>query len=271
MFFWIEQVLQTQFGTIAAQYIADIHNICSDSNLPNEMTPLQYQQGVTPDISVYLQFTFWQPILYLDHESSWPESKERSARWVGVAHGIGDALTFWILDDQSKQVLARSVVQPFHQNHRVKWDPELADIQGKSTAVHGGDIMPTEVTEDIDILEDQDEQLEVTVPPSLSNTPNDQSVLKPEYENPGLDTTCLAVPKDMEIRTRSKGKLKLDSTQLPLDDTIKTYVGTKIGKKSYKDVKYKNSITPDPVITMEESHVNNKDNLKICQIERKIY
>ena len=95
---------------LAAQYIADIHNICSDSNLQNEMTPLQYQQEVTPDISVYLQFTFWQPILYLDHESSWTESKERSARWVGVAHGIGDALTFWILDDQSKQVLSRSVV-----------------------------------------------------------------------------------------------------------------------------------------------------------------
>ena len=87
---------------LAAQYIADIHNICSDSNLPNEMTPLQYQQGVTPDISVYLHFTFWQPIIYLDHESSWPESKERSARWVGIAHGLGDALTFWILDDQSK-------------------------------------------------------------------------------------------------------------------------------------------------------------------------
>ena len=35
---------------MAAQYIADIHNICSDSSLPNEMTPLQYQRGITPDI-----------------------------------------------------------------------------------------------------------------------------------------------------------------------------------------------------------------------------
>ena len=49
---------------MAAHYVADKQNICSDPNLPNEMTPLQYQQGVTPDISVYLQFTFWQPILY---------------------------------------------------------------------------------------------------------------------------------------------------------------------------------------------------------------
>ena len=54
---------------MAAQYIADIHNICSDPRLPDEMTPLQYLRGVTPDISVYLQFKFWQPVLFLDHEA----------------------------------------------------------------------------------------------------------------------------------------------------------------------------------------------------------
>ena len=30
---------------MAAQYVADIHNICSDMSLPNEMTPLQYLRG----------------------------------------------------------------------------------------------------------------------------------------------------------------------------------------------------------------------------------
>ena len=34
----------------AAQYVADIHNICSDENLPDGMTPLQYLEGSTPDI-----------------------------------------------------------------------------------------------------------------------------------------------------------------------------------------------------------------------------
>ena len=91
---------------MASQYIADIHNICSDANLPNEMTPLQYLRGVTPDISVHLQFVFYQPVLFLDHEGDWPSSSERSGRWVGIAHGIGDILTFWILDDQSKNILA---------------------------------------------------------------------------------------------------------------------------------------------------------------------
>ena len=119
---------------MAAQYVADVHNICSDSKLPNAMTPLQYQSGVTPDISAYLQFTFWQAILYLDHESDWPASKERSGRWLGIAKGIGDLLTFWILDDQSKNILARSVVRPFSDNLRVKWDPELSENPSKYKA-----------------------------------------------------------------------------------------------------------------------------------------
>src|SRR5687767_5018070 len=170
---------------IAAKYVADIHNICSDQGLPNKMTPLQYQHGVTPDISEFLQFTFWQPILYLDHESKWPASKERSAGWVGVAHGIGDALTFWVLDDQSKQLLARSVVRPFNQNLRVKWDPSLVHDQEKDTATHGREIMPKKPLEDWELIDMDDRQPvpEESTPPTA--TSRDQLALRPTYENPG--------------------------------------------------------------------------------------
>ena len=106
-------------------YLCDIHNILSNKNLPDEMTPRQFREGVTPDISPWLQFTFYQCILYLDHESSWPSSKERPRRWMGVCPNIGDHLTFWILDDQTKQLLARSVVRPYNRNLGVKWDPSL--------------------------------------------------------------------------------------------------------------------------------------------------
>ena len=62
----------------AAVYLADVHKILANKQLPDSMPPLQYRTGVTQDIHAYLQFTFWQPILYLDHEQSWPSSKERS-------------------------------------------------------------------------------------------------------------------------------------------------------------------------------------------------
>ena len=53
---------------------------------------------------------------------------------------MGDNLTYWILDEQSKRLLARSVVRPFENNKRVKWDPALDGIASdKHTAHNGGE------------------------------------------------------------------------------------------------------------------------------------
>ena len=223
---------------MAVQYIADIHNICSDSNLPNGMTPIQYQRGVTPDISAYLQFTFWQPVLYLDHESEWPSSKERSGRWIGLAQGIGDMLTFWILDDQSKQILARSVVRPFTKNLRVKWDPSFDDSSTKTTANNGGDIMPDNyIQEPFEVMDDAVDNT-ILKPMINSNVP----IIKPICTNLGLDTTNVFMPRTLGPTTRSKGKLKLDNETLPIDETIDPFTRTK--KKSYEDVNYKDTYIP---------------------------
>jgi hypothetical protein len=63
---------------------------------------------------------------------------ERSGRWLGVTLNIGDALTFWVLDDQSKQVLAQSVIRPLKFNNRVKWDPSFGTGSSRHTAQKGG-------------------------------------------------------------------------------------------------------------------------------------
>ena len=110
----------------------------SNPNLLDKMTPRQCHTGVTPDISPWLQFTFWQPILFLDNENSWPSSKERCGYWLGEADNIGDFHTYWIFDDQSKQVLARRVVQPLNHNKRVRWDPVFDSPTVRQTAQHGG-------------------------------------------------------------------------------------------------------------------------------------
>ena len=105
-------------------YLADMHNICADKSL-NWKSPLSVCTGVTPDISAYLQFQFWDKLLVLDTEESWPASKEKAARYLGVAHNIGDHLTFLVYDESTRYVLARSVVRPAGGNKRVSWDPTL--------------------------------------------------------------------------------------------------------------------------------------------------
>ena len=81
-------------------------------------------------------------VLFLDHEASWPSTKERTGYWIGVCKNIGDMLTFWIYDDVTRQVVARSVVRPATGNLRVKWDPQLKPNTTRKTAKNGGDNYP---------------------------------------------------------------------------------------------------------------------------------
>ena len=90
-------------------WIADIHNITAKEAL-SYRTPYESRHGVTPDISAYLLFTFWEKILYLDTETTFPNSKELPGYFLGVAKSSGDALTFLILTKHGI-VLVRSVIR----------------------------------------------------------------------------------------------------------------------------------------------------------------
>ena len=115
----------------ALMYLADINNICADETLDWDI-PLQRRKGgFTIDISGYLIYKFWQPIYYLDSEVSFPKSKEKSGHWLGVAHNIGDHLTFWIWPTGGSEPIARSVVRPMdgsYPNRRVPVDDEVIDV-----------------------------------------------------------------------------------------------------------------------------------------------
>jgi hypothetical protein len=73
--------------------------------------------------------------VFLDHEQSWPTTKERGGRWIGIAHNVGDSLTYWVYDEQSKRAIARSVARPFTANSCVSFDPQL-DNKGLSLPAH---------------------------------------------------------------------------------------------------------------------------------------
>ena len=74
--------------------------------------------GVSPDISILLLYTFYQPVFYATHNQSYPSSsEERAARWVGFGEHVGDALTHKLLDDDTKKILYRSAVRPSDSAH----------------------------------------------------------------------------------------------------------------------------------------------------------
>jgi hypothetical protein len=80
-------------------------------------------QGGAPDISHILMFYWFEPVLYLDPVSKFPETTERPGYFVGFADNVGYALIFKILKNELVTVLHRIVVRSAadtsHRNRRV--------------------------------------------------------------------------------------------------------------------------------------------------------
>ena len=99
---------------IHASYILN-HLSCEalDGNVPLGML-----YGVSPEISIILLYTFYQPVFYATHNQSYPsDSEERAVCWVGFGEHVGDALTHKLLDDDTTKILYRSAVRPSDSTH----------------------------------------------------------------------------------------------------------------------------------------------------------
>ena len=117
-----------------------------------------------PDISVFTQFQFLQPVLYLTYPS-FPHSKERLAHWITPAKHCGDALTYIIRDAETGELLKRSVMRPIDEDH-----PNFRMVKDVlATSNNDTSTIPSEVGEDV--LESQ-ESITSSGMPVLLN-PND--------------------------------------------------------------------------------------------------
>ena len=60
------------------------------------------------DISMLLNFYFWQPVYYLidpEDQSFGVKSKEKRARWAGVDEKIGAKMCYKLVDDESGYII----------------------------------------------------------------------------------------------------------------------------------------------------------------------
>ena len=86
------------------------HIACSalDGNIP-----LLALNGIIPDISIILLFTFYQPVFYATYDQHFPsESQEMVGYWVGFEEHCGDAMTHIILEHDTQKIFYRSAVRP---------------------------------------------------------------------------------------------------------------------------------------------------------------
>ena len=100
---------------LATQYICTIQNHTAVVSL-NNRTPIEWLLGYTPDITVLLQFRFWEPVYYAKYDAKFPaDTTEALGRFVGIGENVGNAMTFKILTGDNK-VIHRSVVRSATSN-----------------------------------------------------------------------------------------------------------------------------------------------------------
>ena len=77
-------------------------------------TPTEVATGQQADISALVNFHWWEPVYFAIPSTArrYPsKTPEQLGRWVGVASHQGDALTYLVLTDESKNVVSRSAVR----------------------------------------------------------------------------------------------------------------------------------------------------------------
>ena len=123
-----------EFWLLCALHLINLHNHLASTNLENCITPIQKAFGHVPDISKFLQFHWWQKVLYKTNTSSFPSSTyEGMGRFVGVAEHVGDVLTYQVLTDDTLQVISRSLVRPVdpdQPNYRVMMPQTSGEEEG---------------------------------------------------------------------------------------------------------------------------------------------
>jgi hypothetical protein len=124
-------------------------------------TPYEIVTGRTPDISEYLDYGWYDTLWYYEQDANFPEERRKLGKWLGVAHRVGQALCYYVLNGNA-QVIVRSTVQPLTKeefNTQVIKDQILELDQNIITKIGAAndDDIPQE-------LQDEYEQLEPVEP-----------------------------------------------------------------------------------------------------------
>lgn len=96
------------FWDFAMEYIIKLRQMLVRT-AANDRSPIETITGDTPDTSEFIDFDFYQWIKY--REQTDKDDPIKLGRWLGIAHDVGSALTYWILKSNG-QIIARSTVRP---------------------------------------------------------------------------------------------------------------------------------------------------------------
>jgi hypothetical protein len=111
-------------------YVCALLNHLSSPTLGGA-TPLTALTGQLYDISVFLQFHFWEPVYFKTRDNNFPSSSgERLGWWVGIHEHCGDALTYKVLAQDTMKLIPVSTIRSAAKDgaHNLRLDTAGGEI-----------------------------------------------------------------------------------------------------------------------------------------------
>ena len=136
----------------------------SNSGRLQGRTPLEQLTGETPNISEYLEFSFYNWCWYNDNAGL---GETKLGRWLGVSHHVGSLMSYWVVTLKG-HVISQTTVSRVNNLEEQQTDVKhrLAEFDSAITArfnddahvlVEGGKIQPQDWSEPVDDLDFLDE------------------------------------------------------------------------------------------------------------------
>jgi hypothetical protein len=98
-----------QLWDFCTLYTTDLRNrIVRPLRQQHERTPYEILTGNTLDILEFLEFEWYQPVWYYE-PTAFPEQRKHLARWIGVAHRVGQAMCYWLLPESGIPIARTSI------------------------------------------------------------------------------------------------------------------------------------------------------------------
>ena len=103
----LKKRVPTQLWDYGYTWACDTDNVCANmSEHAKGRTPLEIITGKTPGISEYLDFDFYDWVLY---RSNTGLGEVKVAKWLGVSHRVGRLMSYWLLPESGISISATTV------------------------------------------------------------------------------------------------------------------------------------------------------------------
>jgi hypothetical protein len=146
----------------AIEWAAKVRSLTAHNSIVlRSQTPEERVSGQTPDISEYAHYAWYEWIWYCN-EASFPDQDLCLGKWIGVASKVGQAMMYWVLTPKGT-IIARSSVarlsdlerrDPMVIKDQENFMKSLSDLKNYEPVIQDSIFIPSEVTNDDDLIED---------------------------------------------------------------------------------------------------------------------